>query len=143
MRLLRPGRATAARQRPIGSRGSLFALFPLALATLVFVSPSAAQVGARTDQPETKLSHALAEVADSVPPETPVHVIVEAVDATHAADATAAHGHVGKQLGLIGGVTATVPAGRLHALAADPRVSFVALDAPVEPTGSAVSATSL
>ena len=143
MRLFRPGRATAARQRPTGFRRSQFALFPVALATLVFVSPSAGQVGARTDQREAKLSHALAEIADSVAPETRVQVIVEGVDATHATDAAAAHGHVGRQLGLVDGVTATVPAGRLHALAADPRVSFVALDAPVEPTGSPVSATSL
>jgi len=44
----------------------LFALFPLALATLVFVSPSAAQVGARADRPDAKLSHALAQIAESV-----------------------------------------------------------------------------
>jgi serine protease AprX len=143
MRLLRPGRTTAARQRPIGSRRSLFALFPVALATLVFASPSAGQVGARADQPEAKLSHALAVIASSLPSETRVNVIVEGADATDAADAAAAHGRAGKQLGLIDGVTATVPAGRLLALATDPRVSFVALDAPVEPTGSVVSSTSL
>src|SRR5207253_6372970 len=119
---------------PPGSRRSLFAALPVALATLVFVSPSAAQVGGRAAQPEAKLSHELAQIAGSAAPDTPVPVIVEAVDITYAAEAAAAHGHVGKHLGLIGGVTATVPAGRLRGLAADPRVSFVALDSPVQPT---------
>src|SRR5439155_20867947 len=98
MRLLRPGCATGALRRRTVSRRASFAFLPLVSATLVFASPSAGQVGERSAQPEAKLSHAVARIADSVPPETPVHVIVGGVDATHAADAAAAHGHVGKQL---------------------------------------------
>jgi serine protease AprX len=87
------------------------------------------------------ITPALAAIAAHLAPDAQLHVIVEG---DGAAAAAAAHGHVAKRLGFVGGVAATVRAGELQRLASAPGVSFVAPDAPVQldATGS-VSAASL
>jgi serine protease AprX len=71
-----------------------------------------------------------------------IRVIVQGRGAASATEA--AHGRVGRQLGLVGGVAATVPAGAVARLAADPNVAFVALDSPIRlATTGAVSTSSL
>ena len=66
---------------------------------------------------------------------TPTSVIVQAVPA-RSADAEAAvarlGGHVNRELGIVGGFAATVPASRLAALSADSAVSAVTRDAHIQ-----------
>jgi serine protease AprX len=87
------------------------------------------------------ITPALEAIAAHAPADAQLHVIVEG---SGAAAAAAAHGQVGKRLGLVGGVAATVRVAELQRLAAAPGVSFVAPDAPVQldATGS-VSTSSL
>jgi serine protease AprX len=88
-----------------------------------------------------KIAPSVAALAAGLGPNDPVRVIVQGPDAAAAA---AVHGRVGRHLDLVGGVSATVPAGALRRLASNPNVSFVAADAPVrlDATGT-VSASSL
>jgi serine protease AprX len=89
-----------------------------------------------------KIAPALAAVAAHADQNASLRVIVEG---RAAADAVvAAHAAVSKHLSLAGAVTARIPASALQRIAADPRVSFVAPDAPIAfaATGS-VSAASL
>jgi serine protease AprX len=84
---------------------------------------------------------ALAAIAAHSGPADELHVVVEG---NGAAAAAAAHGRVRKQLPFVDGVAATVRAGELNRLAAQPGVSFVAPDAPVQlTTNGAVSAAAL
>jgi serine protease AprX len=88
-----------------------------------------------------RLAPALRALVASSAPDASLRVIVQGPGARAAA---AAVGQPGKSLGLVDGVAATVRPGELQRLAAQPGVSFVAPDAPVQldATGS-VSATSL
>jgi serine protease AprX len=93
-------------------------------------------------RPDTApITPALAEIAAHAPADAELHVTVVG---DGAAAAAAAHGRIGKRLGLVKGVAATVRAGELRRLASQPGVSFVAPVAPVQlsSTGS-VSAASL
>ena len=83
----------------------------------------------------------LTALAATSKPTDELRVIVQG----HAARAAAsAHGRAGKDLSLIGGVTASVRAANLERLAHDPRVSFVAPDASVALNATdSVSAASL
>jgi serine protease AprX len=94
-----------------------------------------------TASASSKITPALAAVAADGGPNDPLRVIVEGDGADKAASA---HGAVRKRLGFAGGVAATVRAGELERLAAQPGVSLVAPDAPVTlATTGAVSASSL
>jgi serine protease AprX len=89
-----------------------------------------------------KAAPALAALAANSRPDDQLRVIVQGADAGSAT--TGVHGRIASRLGLVGGVAATIPAGELDRLAADPRVSFVAPDAPVRlATTGAVSSSSL
>jgi serine protease AprX len=110
---------------------------------LVLVSSAAAATRA-AGAPGAAGAHvtpALAAIAAHSAPSDELHVLVEG---NGAAAAAAAHGHVRKQLQLVNGVAATVRAGELNRLAAQPGVSFVAPDAPVQLTAAGgVSAAAL
>jgi serine protease AprX len=115
---------------------------------LVLVVPLACLTAALSGQVASaspgagKMTPAASALAAGLAPSDPVRVIVQGPDA--AAASVAVSGHVGRRLGFGGEVAATVPAGELQRLAADPKVSFVSLDAPVQldATGT-VSASSL
>ena len=79
-----------------------------------------------------KVSPQLASLADSLPGNDDLNVIVLGSDPGRAAGK---HGKVEKSLGLIGAVSATVSVDGLDALAADDNVSFVAPDSPMAPNG--------
>jgi serine protease AprX len=99
------------------------------LATAIAVVPGTGDLaasGVAADQP--KVTSSLSALAASSRPGDELRVIVEGTDPRAAA---AAHGRVVKTLGLVGAVAGTVRADNLRRLAADPRVSFVASDAPV------------
>jgi serine protease AprX len=88
-----------------------------------------------------KIASSLAALAASRGPSEELRVIVQGPDARAAA---AAHGRVAKGLPLVGGVAASIRSANLQRLAHDPRVSFVALDAPVTLTATgSISAASL
>jgi serine protease AprX len=91
---------------------------------------------------EVKVAPALALLAEGARPNDQLRVIVQGADASSAT--TGVHGRVARRLGLVDGVAATIRAGELGRLAADPRVSFVAPDAAVRlATTGAVSPSSL
>jgi serine protease AprX len=75
-----------------------------------------------------KVAPGLRALVASAAPDAQLRVIVQGADSPAAAAAT---GRVGKKLGLVGGVAATVRAADVARLANDPRVSFVAPDVPV------------
>ena len=88
-----------------------------------------------------RVDPSLAALAATSKPTAELRVIVQGSAARAAASA---HGRASKDLSLIGGVTASVRAGDLERLAHDPRVSFVAPDAPVALNATdSVSAASL
>jgi serine protease AprX len=89
-----------------------------------------------------KVAPSLAAVAAGLGANDPVRVIVQGPGAANAA--AAVQGHVVRGLGIVDGVSATVPAGELQRLVSNPNVTFVSPDAPVrlDATG-AVSAASL
>jgi serine protease AprX len=99
-------------------------LLALACAPLAAGSTHGAPVGAPAS---SNVSAALAAHAAASPDAT-LRVIVEGRDARSAA---AARGRVTKNLDLVSGVAASIPAAALPGLANDPRVTFVAPDAPV------------
>jgi serine protease AprX len=104
------------------------------LALLASVVLGADASGARAvGPPDGRVTPALAAIAAHVGANTELHVLVEG---DGAAAAAAAHGRAHKQLPLVGGVAATVRAGELRRLAAEPGVSFVAPDAPVQLTSA-------
>lgn len=104
------------------------------LALLASVVLGAGASGARAvGPPDGRVTPALAAIAAHVGAQTELHVLVQG---NGAATAAAAHGRVRKQLPLAGGVAATVRAGELRHLAAQPGVSFVAPDAPVQLTSA-------
>jgi serine protease AprX len=88
-----------------------------------------------------KVAASVAALVSSLRPNDQVRVIVQGPGAAAAA---AAHAQVGRQLDLVDGVAVTVPAAAVERLAANPGVSFVALDSPIDLTATgAVSAGSL
>ncbi len=93
-------------------------------------------------RPDTApITPALAEMAAHASADAELHVIVVGEGAAAAA---ATHGRLGKRLGFVGAVAATVRAGEVRRLASEPGVSFVAPDAPVQLTSTgSVSAGSL
>jgi serine protease AprX len=112
-----------------------------ALALVLVSSAAAATRVAGAGGPGGHVTPALAAIAAHSAPSDELHVLVEGNGAVAAA---AAHGHVRKQLSLVNGVAATVRAGELNRLAAQPGVSFVAPDAPVQLTATGgVSAAAL
>jgi serine protease AprX len=117
----------------------ILALFATALAVIPGIGGLTPSGRAAGDAP--KVAASLSALAASARPGDELRVIVAGTDPRAAATA---HGHVLKSLGLVGGVAATVRADNLQRLAHDPRVTFVAPDAPVklDATGS-VSAASL
>jgi serine protease AprX len=123
-------RQFAARFVPIGVAG-------VALLAALVCSPGVA----RATQGDRKIAPALAALAAQSGPDANLRVIVEGSGASTAAGR---HGHVGRQLGLVGGVAATVRGAELHRLAAESGVSFIAPDAPVQLTATGtVSAAAL
>jgi serine protease AprX len=112
----------------------------IALAISLFVG-QASQAGQASSRSNSKITHALAELAAHSAPNDELHVIVEG---DRAASAAAAHGLVRKRLDFVGGVAAAVRAGELQQLAVAPGVSLVAVDAPVTLAATgAVSTASL
>ena len=119
--------------------------FGLVAGALALVSVSGAAAATRTvgaaGAAGGHVTPALAAIAAHAAPGDELHVLVEG---NGAAAAAAAHGRVGKQLLFVHGVAATVRAGELNRLAAQPGVSFVAPDSPVQLTGAGnVSAAGL
>jgi serine protease AprX len=112
-----------------------------AVVAVALITPAAhAELTARGDR-SAKLAGGVEALLTEVRPDDQVRVIVQG---SAASDAASEHGRVTAQLGFVGGVAATIPAGRLRGLAHDPRVDFVALDAPVEfAAEGGVSAASL
>jgi serine protease AprX len=112
---------------------AILVLVPYSLGGDLAASDAAAEV--------PKAASSLIGRAAAAPPDEQLRVIVQGSEARAAA---AAHGHVIKNVDLVGGVAATVRAGALQRLAHDPRVTFVAPDAPVAlTTTGAVSTGSL
>jgi serine protease AprX len=112
----------------------------LVLAVLAVVVAGVARAAAG-GPPNGRVTPALAALAAQAGPNDELHVIVEG---DGAAAAVAAHGHVRRQLPFVGGVAGNVRPGELQRLAAQPGVSFVAPDAPVQlDAAGSVSAASL
>jgi serine protease AprX len=104
----------------------------------------AATVGsaAAADSAAGKVAPSVAALVATLRPTDQLRVIVQGRGAGNAT--VAAHGRVDRQLGLVGGVAATLPAAAVAQLAADPDVSFVALDSPIRLAATgAVSTASL
>ena len=98
-------------------------------ATVVFVVPVAGAEPPGRGLAAPKLAGALEELSTRLRPDEPVRVIVQGSAPSAAAGE---HGRVTERLNFVGGVAATVPAASLRRLAHDPRVDFVAPDAPIE-----------
>jgi serine protease AprX len=113
----------------------------LGLAILVAL-PAGAGAAEVTSSNHANVTPALDALAARSGPDAELRVIVQGDHASSAA--AAAHAKVTKQLGLVGGVAATIRAGELRSLAARPGVSLVAPDAPVNfASGGGVSAANL
>ena len=89
--------------------------------------------------PELKIAPGLQRLAAASRPNDVLNVIVQGSNPRAAASAT---GRVTKDLALVGGVAASVPAGMLARLAHDPKVSFVSPNAPIAFAGE-ISTSSL
>jgi serine protease AprX len=110
---------------------------------LALVPPAAATTSSRRAiaVANPHVTPALAAIAAHATPTDELHVLVQG---SGAAAAASAHGRVGKRLPFVNGVAATVRATELNRLAAEPGISFVAPDAPVQlDTTGAVSPSTL
>jgi serine protease AprX len=122
-------------------RSSLKARFVCASALCVALLAGSGGHARASAAGNPKIRPALAALAARSAPDDELRVIVEG---DGAAAAVAAHGRIKHSLGVVGGVAATVRARELQRLAAQPGVSFVAPDAPVQLTASGpVSTASL
>jgi serine protease AprX len=105
-------------------------------------APMPPQALAPPDTSPGKVAPSVAAMVSELRPTDQIRVIVQGRGA--AAATRAAHGQVDRELELVGGVAATVPAAAVAHLASEPDVSFVALDSPINLTAAgAVSASSL
>jgi serine protease AprX len=123
-------------------RRSTWSFVGVGLLALTLLGASAGDPGrARAaGPPNGRVTPALAAMAAHLGPNAELHVLVAG---DGAAAAARAHGHVRKELPLVGGVAATVRAGELPRLTAERGVRFVAPDAPVQLTSATPSTASL
>jgi serine protease AprX len=112
----------------------------LGLALMLFGGTGVGHASAARSLQE-HLTPSLAALVSASAPNAPLRVIVQGDDAAAAA---AAQGQVRKQLSFVDGVVATVRAGEVRRLAAQPGVEVIAPDAPVHfDTTGAVSTSAL
>jgi serine protease AprX len=121
-----------------------FAKVLLTLSAICAACAVGATVGsaAPPDSAAGKVAPSVASLVSGLRANDQVRVIVQGAGAARAT--AAVRGRVEKQLALVEGVSATIPAGALLHLAANPAVTFISADAPVAfDAAGAVSAASL